>query len=283
MKKSFLGIIGAACLAAFAALVVPVQIAEAVGPASNSTVVNDGNRGGSSGASEGSGATTGNGTGSEIEKVPGGCGDRILGFRPWYDGICSMSGSEVVIDAPKKCDAGQTDDPTCGDAAITTFVWTIVLNILFDVSLAIGYIALVMVIYGGYMIIMSQGDPSKMAKGKKTLMAAVIGTVIAVGASVIVNTIIEVLGINKAGGWQQNSVTVGTRINNALGWAYSMAGLVAVIFIIKGGVEFMLSTGDMAKVMRAKHSIIFAAVGLAIVILAAVITNLIIGTAGGAL
>ena len=69
----------------------------------------------------------------------------------------------------------------------------IILNILADLSLAVGYLSLGFIIYGGYLYIMSSGDPGKAAKGKKTLMAAVIGTAIAMLASVIMNLIVGAL------------------------------------------------------------------------------------------
>ena len=50
-----------------------------------------------------------------------------------------------------------------------------------------------------------------------------------------------------------------------------MAGLVAVVFIIKGGVEYMISRGDPGRVQKATRSLVYAVVGLVIVILAAVI------------
>ena len=111
------------------------------------------------------------------------CGGSLLGLRPWYYGICNGSGENVEIKKPGK-----------GDGKLAKFIWTIVLNVLFDLSIVVGYIALAMIIYGGYQYLSSQGDPGKMAKGMKTLMSAVIGTTIALSASVVINTVSAVLG-----------------------------------------------------------------------------------------
>ena len=70
-----------------------------------------------------------------------------------------------------------------------------------DLLVAVGYLALGFVVYGGYLYIMSQGDPGKLAKGKKTLTSAIIGTIIAMVASIAVNTLKVVLGINT-NGWR---------------------------------------------------------------------------------
>ena len=45
--------------------------------------------------------------------------------------------------------------PEKNEEALKVFIWTIVLNISFDLTLAVGYIAVAMVIYGGYLYIMA--------------------------------------------------------------------------------------------------------------------------------
>ena len=62
---------------------------------------------------------------------------------------------------------------------LTQYIWVIVLNVLFDLVLAVGYLAIGFIIYGGYLYIMSQGDPARAARGKKTLTSAIVGTIIA--------------------------------------------------------------------------------------------------------
>lgn len=219
----------------------------------------------------------------EMDKEPvkgaTGCGEKtFLFFRPWYAGICSGSGESTELKPVCEKESGCP----AGSVSLTTFVWTIVLNVLFDLTLAIGYLAMVMMVYGGYLYIMSQGDPTKMAKGKKTLVTAITGVVLGLGASVIVNTIIMILGIDRSAGIAQNAWTT-ERLNGVFNYAYSMAGIVAVIFIIKSGVDYMLATGDPAKTAKATRSLIYSVVGLVIVILAAVITNFIVSAVAGAL
>lgn len=201
--------------------------------------------------------------------IPGGdCGaSEFLGFRPWYDQLCE--GSEIR-------------PPEQGDEhELTQYIWIIVLNVLFDLVLAVGYLAIGFIIYGGYLYIMSQGDPSRMAKGKKTLMSAIIGTIIAMLASVAVNTVRVILGIT-------NSDVTGQKFDqdtvaSAFTWAYTVAGLIAVIFIIKGGIDYIIGHGDPGKIRIAQQTIIYAVVGLVIVLLAALITTFVISSTGEAM
>lgn len=200
------------------------------------------------------------------------CGaDNFLGMKPWFADLCE--GGEI---------ATPSEQGGSGSLTISTFVWTIVLNVLFDLMVIIGYIAVGFVVYGGYLYIMSQGDPTKATKGKRTLTTAITGVIIAMGASVLVNTAVTILGINTADGAQQTGFDA-TRVQGIFSWAYSMAGLVAVIFIIKSGIDYMLSQGDPGKTQKATRGIVYSIVGLIVVILAAVITSTVIKSVGGAL
>lgn len=120
---------------------------------------------------------------AEGESSGGGCGGStaFFGLRPWYEGLTESAGSGCVIKTP-------TEDE------LPSFVWKIVLNILIDISVLVGYIAIAMVAWGGYLYMFSRGMPDRAEKGKKTLIAAGIGLLIAIFASVIMNTIMMVIG-----------------------------------------------------------------------------------------
>ena len=116
------------------------------------------------------------------ESVDNSCAKGILGFRPWYQGIVTKKEGKCVVGTPKDSENG-----------MATFVWSIVLNVLIDLFSAIGYAAVIFIIYGGFKYIMSQGDPGNVAKAKQILTSAAIGVGIALLASVVVNTIIQVI------------------------------------------------------------------------------------------
>jgi uncharacterized membrane protein len=58
-------------------------------------------------------------------------------------------------------------------------------------------------------------------------------------------------------------------------------GIVAVVVIVLGGVQYMTSTGDSTKVKKAKDTILYGIVGLIICVLAYAIVNFVIGKLGG--
>lgn len=67
-----------------------------------------------------------------------------------------------------------------------------------------------------------------------------------------------------------------SQIEGILMTVYFWAGIVAVIIIIIGGIRYVTSSGDASGVKSAKDTILYAIVGLIVVIMAAAITGFII-------
>lgn len=114
-------------------------------------------------------------------------GDAILGFVPWYSGL------ECEADGSISSDYFSSSSSSSSADTIATFVWTIILNVVSDVLLAVGYVALGMVIYSGFTILTAQGEAERMAKGRKMLIATAVGAAIAIFATLAVRLIIGVL------------------------------------------------------------------------------------------
>jgi len=68
-----------------------------------------------------------------------------------------------------------------------------------------------------------------------------------------------------------------TVIMNIVNSVILISGIIAVIFIVKGGITYMTSSGDAAKLKLAKDTIIYAAIGLIICALAAITVNFVVG------
>lgn len=79
---------------------------------------------------------------------------------------------------------------------------------------------------------------------------------------------------DKAGISKQSAVEV---LANGLNIAYFAAGAVAVIVIILAGYQFSTAVYDPAKITIAKNAILYAVVGLIVVIMAFVITQFVLG------
>ena len=62
-----------------------------------------------------------------------------------------------------------------------------------------------------------------------------------------------------------------------LSTVYWTAGIAAVIVIVVAGIFYSISQGEAAKIKRAREAIIYALVGLVVVMVAFTITNFIAG------
>ncbi|MCR5700493.1 MAG: pilin [Candidatus Saccharibacteria bacterium] len=67
-------------------------------------------------------------------------------------------------------------------------------------------------------------------------------------------------------------------VQNILYVVIGISSIIAVIFIIIGGVNYMTSSGDAGKVKKAKDTILYAVIGLIVCALAFAIVNFAVGT-----
>lgn len=101
------------------------------------------------------------------------CAKSFLGFPVWYRGAVD---DNCNIISP------------VGDA-LSGFIWHIVLNIIEIGLVAVGYIAVFFILYGGFQFLTSQGSSDRVVKAKTTITNAVIGLVISLVSSAIINFI----------------------------------------------------------------------------------------------
>jgi len=66
-------------------------------------------------------------------------------------------------------------------------------------------------------------------------------------------------------------------LQNGLSIVYFIVGIIAIVVIIIGGITYATSAGNPSSVTKAKNMILYAVVGLVVVITAYAITNFVIG------
>lgn len=100
------------------------------------------------------------------------CG-RILTFKPWYEGL---------VDSSCEIDGGKFDSQF-------KWIWTVILNLVDDMFQLAGYMAVGFVMYGGFLLMTSDGDPGKAARARKTIINAAVGIAVAILSVGLVNLI----------------------------------------------------------------------------------------------
>lgn len=99
-------------------------------------------------------------------------------------------------------------EPICQDGKLVTDLGTIpctpagFASTLYGIGLSfIGIVALLFIVYGGYLILTSQGNPEQVGRGKSYITYAIIGIVLAVAGfafyQIIALDIIKIPGFSK--------------------------------------------------------------------------------------
>lgn len=161
-------------------------------------------------------------------------------------------------------------------------IWQIVANIATDIIVAGAYLALGYVIYSGYLYMFSNGDSGKVAGAKKSLAHALIGLAMVLSTSIIMGAIRAALLNNSPLNCDVTSgsgcIEPDAMVTSSIQWVIGIAGAVAVIFLVAGGISYITSGGESSKIQKAKQTILYALIGLGIVALAQVITAFVSGT-----
>ncbi len=114
------------------------------------------------------------------------------------------------------------------------------------------------------------------------LAAYVVLAALPAGAQTAKEQICEGIGLTTTAGGnncaQTGTTSVDSVVRTVVNILSIVVGVVAVIMIIIGGLKYITSTGDSAKVSSAKNTILYAIVGLVIVALAQVIVRYVMNS-----
>ena len=67
-----------------------------------------------------------------------------------------------------------------------------------------------------------------------------------------------------------------TTVKTIIDWVLAVLGIVAVVMIIIGGINYMTSQGDSTKVKKGRDTILYGVIGLIIALLAFAIVNFVL-------
>ena len=102
--------------------------------------------------------------------------DGFLGFPSWYRGLPTGPGGGIASPS--------------GTGGLSSYIWTIALNIVDMLLVAVGYLSGFMILYGGWLFIFSQGKPENAAKARMTILFAVIGLFLSIASVALITYIV---------------------------------------------------------------------------------------------
>lgn len=198
------------------------------------------------------------------------CGE-FLGFPAWYDGLTD---GDCEMKSPSDVQGG-----------LNAYIWRIVLNVIGIVLVAVGYISIIFIMYGGLIMIkgltgVSPGSPEMAATSRKMILNACIGLMISLTAITIVSFIAKIYTGASLSGFGLPELAADNVVQTGLNMFYFVIGVVAVIILIIAGYMFTVAGSEPSTLARAKNMIYYCVIGLAVDIFAFAITAFIIRSIG---
>lgn len=141
-----------------------------------------------------------------------------------------------------------------------------------------GSIALIFIILGGIMYMVSAGDKERMEKAKNTLIYALAGFAIVVAASTFTSEIQTALGGSAT---STSGATLSQIALNVVKFLLSIVGSLAIISIVVGAIWMFTAGGDKERYELGKKTVIYSIVGVTIVLISIIVLNQIKTLVGG--
>lgn len=151
------------------------------------------------------------------------------------------------------------------------FAFLDILNSLGPVLLSsIGGISVLMVVYGGVRMILNFGDESAVATGRKAIIYALLGLVIALSSSTIAQVTFD---LTAMGGASANDRPDLVFMGRATGLITSVFNTVFFAIIVYTGFRLVAKNGSGDELSKAKTTLVWAIVGAIVVNAAYAIVN----------
>lgn len=104
------------------------------------------------------------------------CNKGFLGFPSWYRGLTD---GDCNIKSPNS------------SGGLSGFIWKIALNVVEMAVVAAAYLSGFMFLFGGWMFIISRGNPEGAVKARSIMTMAALGLVLTVTAVTLVNFVVD--------------------------------------------------------------------------------------------
>lgn len=143
-------------------------------------------------------------------------------------------------------------------------------SVLSSLKNIVAVLAILFIVIGGLMYIFSAGDEKKIETAKKIITGAVIGFAIVLIAPSLLQEIGKALDWKNATTTEPSLYKIATNVLTTL---LSISGIIAIIFLVIGGLTYMTAYGEEKRVETGKKIITYSVIGIAIIMGALVIVN----------
>lgn len=185
-------------------------------------------------------------------------GEGFFGFPTWYE---HLDGPEI--------------------SSIYDF-WLIAAAVLEMVVRLSALLAVAYFIYGGFVLMTSQGAPDRISSGRMVLVKAAVGLVIALLSANLVAFVAGIFSTSEDTGSNIPGVAAdGSTIENVLRYIFTILGALSVLMVVIGGIRYIVAAGNPQQAAVAKNTIIYALIGIVVSVSAFLITAFIFSVVRG--
>lgn len=139
-----------------------------------------------------------------------------------------------------------------------------------------GTVAVVFIIIGGIMYMISAGSKEMAERAKKTLTYALVGIALVIAAPYFLSDMMLIL--NGGGGSGSKLLMVAT---NVLRFLLSIVGILGIIGIVLGAIWMLTAAGDEARYKQGKQAVTYSIIGIAIAAASLVIVQQVMSLVAG--
>jgi type IV secretory pathway VirB2 component (pilin) len=168
-----------------------------------------------------------------------------------------------------------TSSTTFGNPIDPTTIEGVLTNITTYLQGIAGTIAVIFIIIGGIMYMVSGGSKEGTERAKKTLIFAIAGLAIVLVAPYLYTEIKALLGGSSAGS------TLTTILTNILKLLLSIVGFLAIISMVVGAIWMLTAVGDDERYELGKKTATYSIIGLVVALSALIIATQVKNIIGG--
>lgn len=171
--------------------------------------------------------------------------------------------------------SGTTSSGSFGNPITPTTIEGVLGNIMKYLQGIAGTIAVIFIIIGGIMYMVSGGSKETTERAKKTLICAIAGLAIVLAAPLFYQEIKAVLSGSNPGS------ALKTLLTNVLKLLLSIVGFLAIISMVVGAIWMFTAVGDEERYELGKKTATYSILGLVIALASLIIANQVTSLVGG--
>jgi hypothetical protein len=181
------------------------------------------------------------------------------------------------------CTPGNPSTTLCNALQLNSIEQVIQITITYAGTI-IGILALIMVVFSGFSMIIARGEPDKLKTAKSGFVWAVGGFIVSICAFVILAGYRSFIGINAGYQWTDTinpaagplmASDLRTLLLGVLSRSIVIIGAVALLFFVYSAFNYIISAGNEEKIKKARSGMTWSVVGFVTTLLAYVILAVI--------